>query len=266
MTTPPTSSTVGPAKRKRAGSGWSYTLGGEPVDSVSRIVDAVAKPGLVGWAAKTVAGYAVDHWNDLELLTPSKRLEELKGAAWADRDAAAGRGSDIHALAHQLALGETVEVPDPLRGHVDAYLAFVDAYDVHELAVETACVYRGASLATSYAGTFDALVTCGASAPVGLVDWKTGASGIWPETALQLAGYAHAQTMLVDGGPEERPMPDVDFAWAVWLRADGYDVVPVDISDQTWLYFRYAQQLKRFADTERAAFVHDALTPPKVSA
>ena len=150
------------------------------------------------------------------------------------------RGTQVHTYAAQLAAGEQLEVADELTGYVDAYLRFVDEWQISEVAVEAMVVNRR----WRYAGTLDLLATsCGAEA-VWLLDWKTGASGIWPETALQLAAYAHADLLNMNG--EERPMPPVERAAAVWLRADGYDVVPVDISENTFRAFLYAQQVAAF--------------------
>jgi hypothetical protein len=254
-----------PTKRVNRGGGHSYVLDGETVDGVTAICrDGIAKQNLVGWAARSVAGYAVDHWSELTELSTSKRLRELERAAWAERDAAAGRGTTIHKLAWQLAAGDTVEVPEALRGHVDAYLGFIDAYDVDEFATEATVISRR----WRYMGTFDALAHLDGNVDeLWLLDWKTGASGIWPETALQLAAYAHAESILRDDGIEV-PMPAVAHAAAVWLRADGYDVVPVDISDETFRTFLYAQQLAHFTKAVRGDYVHDALparTPEEVT-
>src|SRR5262245_10238569 len=121
-------------RRVNRGSGHSYYLDGEPVDGVTRVVrEGVPKRNLIGWAARSVAGYAVDHWADLGELSTSKRLRELEGAAWGERDAAAVRGTTVHLLAAQLTEGAEVEVPDALVGHVDACLQFLDAYDVVEI-------------------------------------------------------------------------------------------------------------------------------------
>jgi hypothetical protein len=252
-------------RRVNRGAGHSYYLDGEQIDGVTTVVrEGVPKKNLIGWAARSVAGYAVDHWVDLDAQSPSARLRELERAAWAERDAAAVRGTTVHAIASLLAGGETVEVPEHLVGYVDGYLHFVEAYDVHEIEVEATVVHRGASRETSYMGTLDLLATFGASTtlPV-LIDWKTGASGIWPETALQLAAYAHAQTILRDDGTEE-PLPQIEAAFGVWLRADGYDVVPVDISDATFRVFQYAQQLAHFCDEPRSTFVREALPPRRL--
>ena len=241
-------------RRINRGGGHSYVLDGETVDGVTKIVrDGVPKSNLIGWAARSVAGYAVDHWAELAELTPSKRLRELERAAWAERDAAGARGTTVHKYAHQIAEGAVVEVPDELVGYVDAYLAFSAAYDVLEVEVEATVINR----TWHYMGTVDLLAYI--DGELWLLDWKTGASGIWPETALQLAAYANAETVLGDEG--ERPMPAVARAAAVWLRGDGYDVVPVDAGAETFRTFLYAQQMARFTNAQRSDYVRDALPP-----
>jgi hypothetical protein len=118
-------------------------------------------------------------------------------------------------------------------------------------------------------GTVDLLAYVDERPELVLVDWKTGGTGIWPEVALQLAAYAHAETML-DGDGLERPMPTVDRALAVWLRADGYDVYPVDIGPATFRTFQYAQQVAAFtiATKDRAArrYIGNALPPRQLEA
>jgi hypothetical protein len=249
-----------PTRRTNRGSGHSYFLDGEPVAGVTTILrDGIPKGNLVGWAARSVAGYAVDRWDELAALTPSKRLRELERAAWNERDAAAGRGSAVHRLADELARGLEVEIPDALIGHVDAYLEFVQAFGVVELAVERTVISRR----WRYMGTVDLLATIDDEPGVVLIDWKTGGSGIWPETSLQLAAYAHAETMIDDAGVELE-LPPIERAFAVWLRADGYDVYPVDVSDETFRVFLYAQQVARFTagtqtNEDRARYIGAAL-------
>lgn len=245
-------------RRVNRGGGHSYFLDGEPVDGVTRIVrEGIPKKNLVGWAARTVAGYAVDHWADLAEQSTSARLRELERAAWGERDRAAVRGTTVHGYAAALAAGETVDVPDELAGHVDAYLAFADAYRLDEIIVEATVIYRGPTPATSYMGTLDVIGTLDGG-DAWLIDWKTGASGIWPETALQLSAYANAQHY-IDADGNETPMPKIERAAAVWLRADGYDVIPCEIGPATFRTFQYAQQIAHFAESDRSAFVGEAL-------
>jgi hypothetical protein len=79
-----------------------------------------------------------------------------------------------------------------------------------------------------------------------LADIKTTRSGIYGETALQLAAYRYAEVYL-DGQGGEHPLPDIDDTWAIWVRADGYSVIPVNTSPSVFDDFR------RVAATSRAA-------------
>jgi hypothetical protein len=245
-------------RRVNRGGGHSYFLDGEPVDGVTRIVrEGIPKKNLVGWAARTVAGYAVDHWADLAEQSTSARLRELERAAWANGTAPRCAARPFTVTPPRLAAGETVDVPDELAGHVDAYLAFADAYRLDEIIVEATVIYRGPTPATSYMGTLDVIGTLDGG-DAWLIDWKTGASGIWPETALQLSAYANAQHYIAADG-NELPMPKIERAAAVWLRADGYDVIPCEIGPATFRTFQYAQQIAHFAESDRSAFVGEAL-------
>lgn len=253
-----TAAASGGFRRVKRGSGHSYTLDGAPLPGVTSVLrDGVPKNNLTGWAARSVAGYALDHWDDLAAKGSAERLRELERAPWAERDAAAARGRDVHDHAARLAAGEEVDVPEPIIGHVDSYLQFVTDWRVHEIAIEVPVVSRR----WRYGGTLDLLATFGEDPHVVLIDWKTGTSGIWPETALQCAAYAHAEHMLNHDGSES-PLPPVSAAFGVWLRADGYDLVPLTISDAVFRVFLYAMQVAAFTQSDRSEFVHDALTPP----
>jgi hypothetical protein len=246
-------------KRTNRGGGHSYTIDGEKAPGVTTLLrDGIPKPAFATAAARNVAGYAIDHWDELAALTPSKRLRQLEKAQWAERDAAALRGTAVHRFAEQLARGDDVEVPDESVGMVDAYLEFIRTYRVAEVATEAVIV----NYTHRYCGTLDLLATIGGDVDaLWLIDWKTGQSGIWPEVALQLAAYAHAEAMVVAG--VESPMPKIAHAAAVWLRADGFDVYPIDISEATFRTFLYAQQVAEFTNAERATYVRDAL--PRVA-
>jgi hypothetical protein len=240
-------------RRLNRGGGHSYLLDGQTVDGVTTIIgNGVPKPALVPWAAKVCAGYVVDHWDDLAALTPSKRIDAIVKAPSTDRDSAARRGTEVHRLGEQLVAGEEVTVPDELVGHVDAYLRFVTDWQVDAQLLETTVVNRQ----WRYMGTFD-LVARLADGRTWLLDLKTTRSGIFAETALQLAAYRHAETY-VDDQLAEQPMPTVDATGAVWVRADGYDLVPVDSGPDVFRAFLYAQQVARFARTGRT-LIGDAL-------
>ncbi|HEY7037171.1 MAG TPA: hypothetical protein VH482_37970 [Thermomicrobiales bacterium] len=244
-------------RRLERGRGHSYELDGRPVDGVTSILsNGVPKPALINWAANETAAYAVNHWDELGQREVAERLRTLERARFIGRDSAAVRGTEIHRLAHRLAAGELVDVPDPLIGHVDAYLTFVEEWQPEEIVVEAVVGNR----AWNYMGTLDLLARLG-DGRLWLLDWKTGTSGVWPEAALQLAAYRYAEFFLdVDG--REQPLPEVEEAGCVWLRADGYDVVPVDTSPETFRTFLYAAQVARFVKSPRTVFVWPALSPP----
>ena len=244
-------------RRIDRGRGHSYLLDGEPVDGVTTIIgDGIPKPALVNWAANTTAGYAVDHWDELAQLGVAQRLRTLEKARYETLKAAAGRGTDIHKLAQRLAAGEPVTPPESQRGHVDAYLQFEEDWNPLEILVEVPIFNRR----LRYAGTLD-LVADLADGNRWLLDWKTAGSGIWPETAIQLAAYRNAEFYL-DADGQEQPMPPVDRCGAVWLRADGYDLHPVDASDQAFRIFQYARQVAMFSRGPQDRWVDEAAAPP----
>jgi hypothetical protein len=245
-------------RRINRGRGHSYLIDGQQVDGVTTLLgDGVPKPALVDWAARTTAEYAVDHWDELAEQTGTARLRKLERARWDTTKAAAARGTDVHDLAMRLANGEEVTVPEPLTGHVDAYLRFVEDWHPQELLVEVPVFHR----TLKYAGTLDLIADLKGGARW-LLDWKTGGSGIFPESALQLAAYRNAEFYLDHDGAEQ-PMPEVDFCGCVWLRADGYDLKPVDAGDETFLIFRYIQQVvRRFTREPRDRWIADTLAPP----
>lgn len=243
-------------RRVQRGRNHTYLLDGAPVTGVTTIISkGVPKPALVPWATNTVAGYAVDHWDELGELPPSKRLDRLKKAPNADRDAAAKRGTEVHALAEHLIHGEAVDVPDELAGHVEAYVQFLDAWDVQPVLVERPVFSRR----HAYAGTFDMVATL-ADGTTRLLDIKTNRSGPFGEVALQLAAYRYADFYL-DHTNTEQPMPAVDSCAVVWVRADGHNVVPVEAGPEEFRAFLYAQQVAHFAERARD-LIGEALSPP----
>lgn len=247
------------ARRINRGRGHSYELDFERVPGITTVLDkGVPKPALINWAADETAGYAVDHWAELDELTPSKRLAVLQRARFETRDAAAVRGTNVHAIAQRLAAGEELDVPEELIGHVDAYLGFVRDWQPVEILVEAPVFSRR----WRYAGTPDLFATL-ADGKTWILDWKTSAKGIFPDNVLQLAAARFAEFVVVDG--VEVPVPEVDAAGCVWLRADGYDLVPVAADEQAFRVFLYARQVHDFAMSEREDWIGDVLPPLEVA-
>jgi len=247
-------------RRRQYGRNHGYTLDGQKLPGVTSILsDGLPKPALVGWGINTTAGYAADHWDELAELPVSKRIETLKRAPYADRDAAAKRGTEVHALAEKLVHGQEVEVPDELAGHVEAYVKFLDDFEPEPVLVEQSVV----SLTRwPYAGTLDGVFDIPGHGRL-LVDIKTARSGVFPDNALQLAAYRYATHYASEAdGWELHEMPKVDGCAVIHVRADGYSLVPVAAGDEVFRTFRYVQQIAAWAKETSQTVIGEEIFPP----
>ena len=233
-------------KKRNYGKGHGYQIDGVKADGVTTLIgEGIPKPALINWAANTTAAYAVDHWAELEEMSMSKRLDTLKGARYADVDQAAKKGTAVHELAERILNGEEVVVPDELAPHVASAVKFLDEWRIRPILTETV-VY---SIRGKYAGTLDMVVTSDLMpGKVILADWKTSRSGIYGEAALQLSAYANAD-FYVDANGVDQPVSELGITdhWGIWIRPDGYDVLPLDNSDETFRTFQYAATIARRA-------------------
>lgn len=247
--------------RRNHGSGHSYYLDGEKVDGVTTILSkGFPKPALVGWASRETAKFAVENWDELGAASIVDRLRAIEKAAHNRRDTQAVRGTLIHTIARALAEGKEVTPPEHVSGHVDSYLQFIEDWDVEDILVETTVASSRPSGA--YAGTLDLIARLhNDGGRTWILDFKTSASGIFMESALQLAAYRHAD-FYVGADGRELPLPPIDAAGAVWIRADGYDLYPVRADESAFRTFQYAQQIAAAATAGRDHYVEAALVPP----
>lgn len=247
-----------PIRRKNHGKGHSYVdAHGVKVPGVTTILGGgVPKPALINWSASTTADYAIDHWDRLAELSPSARLKELNKARFADRDAAARRGTEVHKLADRLVAGHEVEVPDALAGHVEAYVDFLDRFQVEPILSEFVVV----SHSYGWAGTGDLIANFPTLGQRLLCDIKTSRSGVYGETAWQLAGYRYADAY-VDGNGDEQPMPEVDGCAVIHVRSDGFDLRPMTVGPEQLREFRYIREVSLACERSRE-YVGDAILPP----
>lgn len=213
-----------------------YKLDGEWVPGVTTLIgDGLPKKALMYWTAKTVAEYVADNPEGVEHLRTMGRgpmVDALKATPWAKRDDAADRGTIVHTIAEQVARGETVEVDNIHAGYVESAVAFMDEYGADPIAAERPCYHSE----HKWAGTFDLIARVGDE--TWLIDWKSGDSGIWPETSLQLAAYSHA-THYQDDDATDQPMPVIDRTVAVHLRPDGYTAFTMRSDEWTYSRFRH---------------------------
>lgn len=240
--------------------GHYYKLDGRRVTGVTTLIGGgLPKPKLVDWAAREVAEYVADNPDDVDALRARGRDELvgfLKERHKAVRDRAAARGTSIHSLAEQLVSGAEVDVPEELAGHVESCARFLDDWRVRPRIVERAV----ASRQWWYSGTFDLIGEVPDGRDV-IVDYKSARSGIWGETALQLAAYANAEFFLDEAGLEQ-PVPRIDAGLAVWLRADGYDAYEIADLDGAFRIFKHVAHIARAARTLRDDFIGPALDRP----
>jgi len=224
--------------RRNYGRGHGYKRNGRRQPGVTAILrETMPKGALIRWAGNTVADYAVDNWADLAAMPVTDRLAKLRGAADAERDAAARRGTEVHALADRLAVGEAVEVPEELAGHVESYRRFLGDWRVEPIATEL--VVAGHAGRVAYCGTADLLAHM-ADRAVWLLELKTSRSGIYRESALQATGYSRAEVYTLPGeAGVEHPLDGlgIERCGAVHIRSDGYDLRPLDTGDEVWRYF-----------------------------
>jgi hypothetical protein len=248
-------------KRRRYGrSGHGYTLDGQRAPGVTTILSkTLPKENLIDWAARSGADEAINCWDELAGLPLMARHDRIRNARNRIRDAAAHRGTEVHRLAAQLAqlpeddlLAELapeqrgVSVPDELAGHLEAYRDWLDRFEVAP--VEGGSELVVASRAHTYCGTADLVadlpsVFCDGElidACRWLLELKTTASGVWPESALQATAYRRADMYVHPDHPDdEQPMDllGIKRAGVVWIKSDACELRPVDTGDEAWEYF-----------------------------
>ena len=241
-----------PIKRHETAKGHYYKdANGHRVPGVTTILgDGVPKPALINWAANSTAEAAVDRWDELTELSPSERLKTLQGARYEKTDRAKKRGTEVHGYAERLVKGEKVEgIPDELRGHVEAYVRFLDRYDVDPILVEATVI----SYRYGYAGTLDLIaeITDGkGERRTLLLDIKTNEKGIFGETALQLAAYRYADVYTDEAGTEF-PMPAVDGCGAILVNSDEAKLIPCTADESVMKSFRIAAAMRDLVNSSR---------------
>lgn len=243
-------------QRINAGAGHWYKVDGEKYDGVTTLIKGgLPNPGLMTWAARTVAEHVADHIDAVIGMREMGRdsiVGALKGVPWTKSRTAAAKGTEVHSLAQKLTNGEEVEVPEHLAGYVESCVAFLDAWKIRPKVTEVPVANRE----WKYAGTLDLVAEhhhpSGLEIGTAIFDWKTSGSGVYPDAAYQLAAYRFAEAYL---GPDktEGSIADLDITsgYVVWLRSDDYDVMPVKCDQKVFKDFLYIMRVARSARTNR---------------
>lgn len=250
------------------GGRWhTYSLDGVRVPSVTGIINkAVAKPGLVNWSARLAAEWAAAHQEEYAQLGEQQWIAQAAKAADRARDAAANAGKQVHAIAQQLVYGAPVETRDAETGEpyeddvvrMGSQVAhFMDRWDVSpDDALVELPVFNEEH---GYAGTFDLCATLRDRASW-LIDYKTGGSGVWNEVALQLTAYSRATHVQV--ADRDLLMRPVERCGALWVRPDGWELMPVKSDDVQWRAFVHAIHVAAWAGQRRDDVIGGALPIP----
>lgn len=280
---------MSPKAARTVNRGRVYTINGQSLWSVTTILsNGLPKPAIAGWQAKTIAEYAVANHRQLAAMLGAvklRRLEDgttfvvtdpdavqaavewLKGSPWRESERKMNLGSAVHAEAEAVQLGTPRPEPLPtVAPYVASFRNFLDDFSP-TIELTEATVF---SMRESYAGTLDAIMSIGGRRL--LIDFKTG-KAIYPDVALQLAAYAHAESILLDDGTTVDMLP-TDGAAALHLREydpalpsdRGYSLIPVDAGEAAWDAFRYVREVMRWMeDTSKGVLSQPLGTPDAVS-
>lgn len=249
-------STSGYKRIQRGKAHWYRRPDGSKLPGVTTVCHVIANERFISSAARKVAAWAGDNGSSFGDMTPSQITKAGEDHYFAHRFDAAERGRTIHEHAADLLAGREVTIAEGDERIVDTFLRMADEWQLDPEAVERPLVSCRRGPAWDYMGTFDFLGR--AKGQPALLDWKTGASGVWPETALQLAAYRDADFYIRSDGTEA-PMRAAYLVAAVWLQDDRYDVVPVDAGPETLRSFLACRALYEWTQRERADVVGEPL-------
>lgn len=247
-----TATAAGPRLKSRryGANGHGYLLDGEKIDGVSGVLDTMPKQ-LKQWAADCAANFAVEQWDKLADLPLTKRLDQIR---YAHRDVvgeAAARGTDIHGYGEKLSHGEQVEIPDELRGPVQAYARFLDKWEIEPVATEAVVGHTQ----HRYGGRGDLWATIGKrDNAFALIDLKTG-KNVYESVVLQTAAYDGANVWQPEGPDSEQPYEPVDLVYVAHIGPDDVRMLPVRGTGGAvkpgapeMRTFLYLQQIKHWLD------------------
>lgn len=244
----------------------SYYIDGVWAPGVTTVLKVLHKEALMKWAPKAVAEWVADNLDEVAEMATWDRdaiVNELKGKPWAQRDAAADRGTEVHELAEQLVRGELVNVPAELENHVNNYVAFLNAWEPRPVLVEGTVANRQ----WGYAGQLD-LVADLPNGERALMDLKTS-RGVYGNMALQVGAYRHCDRYL-DADGNERSMADLGITstYIVHITADDWNVHPIEADEHQYKIFQHLLWIYRNAsnDTMKGWLGGPAATPVGVAA
>lgn len=217
--------------------------GQETFWSVTTVLGALSKPAIPAWAARTVAEYVADNYALLGQILeddPKAAIDLMKGSPWRARDTAATLGTTVHEAVENYVMGQQ-HLPDTVTDrHILQLEAFLEAFKPQIIEAECTVFNR----TYNYAGTLDLLLEL--NDETWIIDVKTG-KGVYPEYAMQVAGYANAEFIGRSDGVESR-LPTITRAGILHLRPMSYKLIPCELSERVFKSFLYCRELFRFQE------------------
>ncbi|GAB2572583.1 hypothetical protein GCM10027168_01750 [Streptomyces capparidis] len=225
---------------------------------VTSVVSMLPKPFLNFWYARMTAELAVDSLPFVAQMAERDRqgaIDYLKGAARRYTKTRADVGSDAHDLFERMirgadrlterdARGEFVTRVHPdLEPYRERFADFLAAVNPELVRAEDVAW----SDQHDYAGSFDAVLRVwlddhGKATPdrsgtphLLIADWKTS-KDTYPDVALQMSAYAHADRIIAPDGTSG-PMPKFDGGAVLHITPELWSFKPVRVDDTVFKFF-----------------------------
>lgn len=222
---------------------------GVEVPGVSSIVDMMPKPALTPWAARLAAEYVVGNMGEVQHMIESdpkegekKAIAWIKGASSRYSAKAAMEGTTVHHYAEDVARAvmnkskpKADRMPTGILPYLKNFVRFLKEFDAEPVMLEET-VWDDE---IGYAGRFDGVYRLRAiDNSLSIVDTKSGASGVWESVSLQQTAYAYAPKWYNRATDRFEEMPEISATYALWLRPEGFALIPVDSTEAEWEQFK----------------------------
>jgi hypothetical protein len=250
----------------------TYWFNGQgPYIGVTGAISTLDKSGpLIGWAKRVTAEFVCDNlpWvtQTLELVGRQQTVDAIKSKAQAEKDAGAALGSQIHILTEAMLRGGSPDLSEQELPYLEAAKRWQADYRPKLVSLERAVL----NLTDGWGGTFDIIAEI--DGETWLVDIKTNKgstykgiyTGVYPETALQLAAYGRAEFIAKIGDAKRYRFPKIDRYAVLHLRPDapyekGYRLIEYDVTDAEYAAFLAALALTRWRREREKVVVGEAV-------
>jgi hypothetical protein len=226
---------------------YKNTITGTEQPGVSAIVNMMPKGALTPWAARLAAEFAVGHMDDVSTLLKEKdgqkrAIDWIKGASSRFSEKAAAEGTSVHHYTEAVARAvmnktkpKAEGMPPGMLPYLKQYVRFLQEFDAEPVMLEN-IVWDDE---IGYAGRLDAVFRLRAiDDSLVIVDTKSGASGVWDSVALQQTAYRYAKHWFNEETDTMELMPEIKKTYALWLRPEGFALIPVQSTQAELDQFR----------------------------